>query len=770
MQTAVVINSSSGLGTYTIPSWARTMKVWAIGGGGGGTTDLHSNCTRTWNGCNGGESTKTYSVIGGEIVSYVIGARGIGDDRRDSPSATAGGNTTFTYNGATIIATGGGGNTARVNGDPNCSGGVGFGGDFNRTFFWDAVIQGDPVHYGFSDFHGRLDAVAISGSVLNAGFGGEGGSLAVANGEIGGIVLCFTDDIPGVITITNIRIAESFTNGDYTFILTLGGQTECCLLKYKLIPSGTTTTTAAPETDIYLTANATCNNNIVKATVNIPVGTSQVCFKLNCGCCSECSGEICMTIPSGTTTTPPPICLGIPDLSGYLIEAMYSNTDGPCPGGHSCDRANFSLYVNQQKIMDVNLNNLCDGGDKISSSIIPPGTISQNGVFEFLLQCVASSGHQGIAMISSGPPSITGSVPSCTTTTTLPPSFSNCASACVHYFGTGSHPCDINPFCCNGCHGETPTFQLAGSLTSCDCNNCDGLGTTTPSPVNGCHDGITWLRITSPQGDIVLSDCFVSNTISLVNTECTTTTGGPTTTTTTGSPTTRPPGCPSIPADNCCDIPCKTFALNKIKNECLTDKTMTWVADLGYDKLYFKFDDNDLYVTSKNNISCFNKTILNYKSKITNDSLIDLIQECITTTTSPLTTAPPTSCLLRPSGCQNIITGLETTGVTYLRGDSSGAQMQGRLFAIGPDDVNNPSNTWVFYGENQSGLFIENESVYFSFSTGDKSVFESVTGIVENVRYLAKKTTLSFAQNTCLIPGVFPNSDYLALYCIAGTP
>jgi hypothetical protein len=101
------------------------------------------------------------------------------------------------------------------------------------------------------------------------------------------------------------------------------------------------------------------------------------------------------------------------------------------------------------------------------------------------------------------------------------------------------------------------------------------------------------------------------------------------------------PSCSEIPSGNCCNFPCKTFALNKVKNDCPTDKTMTWIADLGYDKLYFKFDENHLYVTSKNNISCFNQTILNYKNRIKDGTLVSLMQECIVATTPALTTAPP---------------------------------------------------------------------------------------------------------------------------------
>ena len=237
-----------------------------------------------------------------------------------------------------------------------------------------------------------------------------------------------------------------------------------------------------------------------------------------------------------------------------------------------------------------------------------------------------------------------------------------------------------------------------------------------------------------------------------------TTTSDPTTTAPT---TTISPGCPEIP-QNCCEIPCRTFALNKVKNDCPTDKTMTWIADLGYDKLYFKFDENNLYVTSKNNISCFNQTILNYKNRIKDGSLVSLMQECIATPT-PTTTAAP--CFLRPSGCQNIQTGLDSTGIVFLSGLNSNATMQGRFFAIGPDDINNPTGTWVFYGENQSGRFIDNEYVCFTPPSSYKLNLENYIGIQDGSCYLAKKTTLLSIENPCVRPGVFPNSDYLALYC-----
>ena len=59
--------------------------------------------------------------------------------------------------------------------------------------------------------------------------------------------------------------------------------------------------------------------------------------------------------------------------SGYVILVRYSNTLGPCPGGHSCDRAIFKLTANGVVIGSVNLNNGNDGGDRTN----PPITITK---------------------------------------------------------------------------------------------------------------------------------------------------------------------------------------------------------------------------------------------------------------------------------------------------------------------------------------------------------------------------------------------------------
>ena len=158
--------------SYTVPSGATSMKAWVIGAGGGGTKDS-TGCGAEFDGMDGGEAVKTYSVTGGSTVSYTIGSAGLAGDN-GGVSATAGGNSTLTYGGVTI--TGPGGN---VNGTP---GTPGSGGDFNRVFNASGVL----------DFQGRVAAVTLSGSSLNAGFKGTATGSVSTNGAPGGIVLYFT--------------------------------------------------------------------------------------------------------------------------------------------------------------------------------------------------------------------------------------------------------------------------------------------------------------------------------------------------------------------------------------------------------------------------------------------------------------------------------------------------------------------------------------------------------------------------------------------------
>jgi len=169
---AIILTSGT---SYTIPSGATSMKVWAIGAGGGGAWDV--DCSGFADGFYGGEAVKTYVVTGGSTISYTIGAAGLKNGY--DVGGSSGGTTTLTYNASTITATGGsGGNPGGSSGGSN---GIGSGGDFNRSF-------------DGSDYQGRNAAVTLSGSALNAGFKGVGNATdtSTTNGSPGAIVIYFT--------------------------------------------------------------------------------------------------------------------------------------------------------------------------------------------------------------------------------------------------------------------------------------------------------------------------------------------------------------------------------------------------------------------------------------------------------------------------------------------------------------------------------------------------------------------------------------------------
>lgn len=165
----------------TVPAGATSMKVWVIGGGGGGTGGADCNASSECDGGYGGEAVKTYTVVGGNTVSYTIGAGGAGGS---GAPAVNGGNSTLTYGGVTVT---GGGGTRGDSGTCGLPYGTGTGGDFNRSL-------GASTPYP-SDFQGRSAAVTLAGTSLaaNVGKGGLGQVMDVGlPGGAGAIVLYFT--------------------------------------------------------------------------------------------------------------------------------------------------------------------------------------------------------------------------------------------------------------------------------------------------------------------------------------------------------------------------------------------------------------------------------------------------------------------------------------------------------------------------------------------------------------------------------------------------
>ena len=206
--TAVLLTSGT---SYTVPTGATSMKAWAVGAGGNGylTGSLVSGA--------GGCSYKTWSVSGGNAVSYSVGI---------VPATGNGGSTTVTFGGVTITGSGGGstgtgGAYSGGDGGANGGGGVVFGGgNVAGQGSAGGAVGGNGTKQSCgrlisTDVNGLLSAVALAGGKTTedcgtaAAFGsgsyndkftnktaGLGGGFATsyANAAAGGgaVVLYFT--------------------------------------------------------------------------------------------------------------------------------------------------------------------------------------------------------------------------------------------------------------------------------------------------------------------------------------------------------------------------------------------------------------------------------------------------------------------------------------------------------------------------------------------------------------------------------------------------
>ena len=162
--TAVLLTSGT---TYTVPSGATTMKAWAVGG-----ASYHVNTyARTSNdstaGGAGGCAYKTWSVSGGQSISYSVGAGGA-----TSGGFQSGGNTTVTFGGTTI--TGNGGNSSGAagfsGGDGGASGGLDRDGDSSNSYSrWGGAVGGNSgtavsgQRRRATNVSGLFEAVALAG-------------------------------------------------------------------------------------------------------------------------------------------------------------------------------------------------------------------------------------------------------------------------------------------------------------------------------------------------------------------------------------------------------------------------------------------------------------------------------------------------------------------------------------------------------------------------------------------------------------------------------
>ena len=200
---STIVSLTSGT-SWTIPTGVFRCKVTCIGGGGGGGGA--SNLNKGGGGGGGGLAIKVFNnLTPGSTATYSIGAGGAGSTG-NTGTAGIGGTTSFTWNGTTITANGGGRGTSFSNTVANgtlnapAAGGTATGGDINISgerggvgenginFATGSTSKGgnSPLGYGF----GGPDPISNSGTgsvgTSGAGYGGGGsggyGSASNAGG------------------------------------------------------------------------------------------------------------------------------------------------------------------------------------------------------------------------------------------------------------------------------------------------------------------------------------------------------------------------------------------------------------------------------------------------------------------------------------------------------------------------------------------------------------------------------------------------------------
>ena len=175
--------TSSGSGSWTVPSYVHKVKIMMLGaGGGGGGAAAYSDGTRFRSGGGGGGGACVYfelDVAPGSSISYVVGAKGsMGNGSVNSGLVKGGrggdgGATSCTYNGITYSVEGGHGGNAGIISDGAASGGEGGAGGSEGTYSKYIWKSGGYSGGGAGSSGSGYGA----GSVGNSSYGGGGGGI-----------------------------------------------------------------------------------------------------------------------------------------------------------------------------------------------------------------------------------------------------------------------------------------------------------------------------------------------------------------------------------------------------------------------------------------------------------------------------------------------------------------------------------------------------------------------------------------------------------------
>ena len=158
-------------GTYTVPSGVTSLKVecWGGGGGGGGCSDNNGNMGG--GGAGGAYKTATISVTPGQMITYTVGAGGVGVS---GAAGGAGAASTF----STVTANGGLGGAPGIGNNNFGVGAVTTTGDFNGG----AGSDGFTANPDYSGAGGGGAGNGGNGAAASAATGGAGGAGAIPGG------------------------------------------------------------------------------------------------------------------------------------------------------------------------------------------------------------------------------------------------------------------------------------------------------------------------------------------------------------------------------------------------------------------------------------------------------------------------------------------------------------------------------------------------------------------------------------------------------------
>jgi hypothetical protein len=124
-----------GTYSFTVPNGVDILRATVVGGGGGsGLGAINAGGLGGSGGGSGGAGRATIGVVGGDVLSIVVGNRGV----QNGAGSDSGGDTTVTLTTSILRAFGGGGGQA-TGGSP------GLGGEVDRTGAWTLTISADGL-------------------------------------------------------------------------------------------------------------------------------------------------------------------------------------------------------------------------------------------------------------------------------------------------------------------------------------------------------------------------------------------------------------------------------------------------------------------------------------------------------------------------------------------------------------------------------------------------------------------------------------------------